>query len=120
MSTPTDILNAWRRVSAVFGGRSSGWLKLLAIAEAGEAGVTAQAIIGDSGGQCESWPFLESLERRGLIEVERGAVPHSRGGRRSNLLRITPDGARFLGVAAFGHSPGAEIDLVNTQGEARL
>lgn len=97
--TATDILSSWRAVRPALGRKCAGWLTLLTIAEAGERGITRQAlrrVLGSPG--VAHTHSIRSWASAGLITWSESA-PDGTGGRSPGIARITPKGLRFLRIA---------------------
>lgn len=94
-----EILNAWRRVAPAFGYRSTAWLKMLQLVEAGDQGQTLRQLVGDNSQQIAThWPWIRRAAKAGLVEIIPNAVPRTGGGRRAHLIKITALGKQALQV----------------------
>lgn len=96
--TPSDILKLYRRTAPVIGYRSSAWIMLLALAEAGEKGLTRYEFhkLIRSKGQAVA-PVLRRWTDAGILTARRPSKAVGRGGLPAVIYLPTPKLYYLLG-----------------------
>lgn len=94
----SDILKAWRRVAPAFGYRSTAWLKMLQLVEAGDQGLTLRQLVGCNSQVDAHWPWIRRAAKAGLVEIIPNAVSRPGGGHPAHLIKITAQGKQALQV----------------------